>query len=463
MANGTTETGIMQKGEYKHPDFPERSLERLMADGAKFDFDAHAVSLLFNEPFYADIIRSLHKTESNSMPTLGVLHKDNTMLMFWNRLFLAAYDNKTVGGIFKHEALHLALEHTTTRRYQPHTVWNWATDLAINSTLTMDEFPPCGLKPGVKFKTPHDFKNWVPDQQTLHLKLSALVESLPPNLMAEEYFGRLMDDPAIKEMLEKQKGKGKGKGEPGEGEPGPGEPGYGGMDDHDGWDELSDEEREYVAGKVRQAVKEAQEKADSKNSWGSVPIGMRAEIRRKVQGEIDWKAVLRHFIGTTNRADRIGSIYRANKKYPGIHPGTNRDHRPSIGIYLDQSGSVSDMALELFFGELCSLSSRADFYLYNFDTSVDEASEKKWTKSTGVKLERTRCGGTDFNATVEHMKKSKRKFEGVIILTDGGAPKPDSARGYRRCWVLEPGTDLAFNNPDAKDIVVKLKKSITRN
>ena len=35
MANETTETGIRQKGEYKHPDFPERSLERLMADGAK--------------------------------------------------------------------------------------------------------------------------------------------------------------------------------------------------------------------------------------------------------------------------------------------------------------------------------------------------------------------------------------------------------------------------------------------
>lgn len=457
MANESTDTGFKQKAkEYVHPDFPERSIAQLKADGAKFDFDAHSVSLLFNDPFYSDVIRSLHKTESDDIPTLGVVHQD-TMKLIWNRMFLAAYNSKMVGGILKHEALHLCLEHTTTRRYRPHLIWNWATDLAINSTLTMDEFPPCGLKPGVKFKIPGGFDKWPEDRKALHFKLSDLVEGLKPNLMGEEYFGILMDDPAIKEMMENKK---KGKGFPGEGE---GEEGYGSMDDHSGWDELTDDEREYVAGKVRQSVKEAQEKADSQNSWGSVPIGMRAEIRKKVKGEVDWKSVLRHFIGTTNRADRISSIHRANKKYPGIHPGTNRDYRPSIGIYLDQSGSVSDMALELFFGELCSLSSRADFYLYNFDTSVDEASEKKWTKSTGVKLERTRCGGTDFNATVEHLKKSKRKFEGVIILTDGGAPKPESARGYRRCWVLEPGTELAFNDPDAKDIVVKMKKSIVRN
>ena len=122
--------------------------------------------------------------------------------------------------------------------------------------------------------------------------------------------------------------------EPGDGEgDGEGDGGYDGMDDHTGWDELSDEEREYVASKVRQAVKEATEKADGKNAWGSVPMGMRGEIRKRVNGEIDWRSVLKQFVGATHRADRTSSVFRVNKKYPGVHPGFSREYTPRIHVY----------------------------------------------------------------------------------------------------------------------------------
>ena len=447
MANESTENGIIKKGKgpYKHPDFPEMDEAELRSKAAQFDIDANLVALMFQEPFYADILRSLHKESTEKISTAGVLAKDGVLNMWYNPLFLGAYDGVKVKGVMKHEALHLVLEHTTTRRYQPHEIWNWATDLAINSTLSEDEMPPCGLRPGKALRAPKEWPAETTQEQIERFeRISKLIESFPLNLASEDYFGRLMENEDVQQQLKENTTYVIGDSN--------------GMDDHEGWDEMSDEEREYVAGKARQAVKEAMERADSKNSWGSVPAHMREEIRRKVRGEIDWKAVLRNFVGATQRADRSTSVLRVNKKYPGIHAGSTRDYRPTIASFIDQSGSVDDGSLELLFGELQSLTSRADFVLYHFDTEVDKDSRTKWNKGRIQKAHRTRCGGTDFNAPTQWVNDGKEKCEALIILTDGCAPKPVHSR-VRRCWVITPGSKLEFQ-PDPRDVVVHLKKKI---
>jgi len=438
---GTSE--VSKSGEFTHPDFPHLSIEELEAKANAFDLDSHLVALMFKEPFYSDIIRSLHKEATLSIQTAGVLYKDDVMRFWWNPLFLSAYDNNKVRGILKHEGLHLALEHTTSRRYQPHKVWNIAADLAINSTLSHEEMPDCGFRPGRRLPMPASVHNLSPEEVERRQKFSDLIASMPLHLSSEEYFALLMNDPNVQEMLKKSN----------EGEDLCGES----MDSHEGWDELSDDEREYVSSKIREAVKNAQEKADAKNSWGSISKEMQAEIRKKVQGEINWKSVLRQFVGCTQRADRLSSVYRLNKKYPGVHSGASRDYKPTINIYLDQSGSVSDEAIGLFFGELGNLAHRVEFKLFYFDTEVDEKNAFTWRRGSVPKLLRTRSGGTDFEAPTKHAEKSK--CEGYLILTDGGAEKPSSSR-VRRGWILEPGQSLAFSDPDQKDIIIKMKKPI---
>ena len=437
--SGDKGTAESVAGAYIHPEFPNRSVEQLRSDAEKFDLDANLVALLFTEPFYADVIRSLHKEATESITTAGVLFKNGVMRMWWNPLFLAAYDSDKVRGILKHEALHLCLEHTTTRRYDPHIIWNWACDLAINCTLSESEFPTCGIRPGTPLKKPANWALLTSEKKDRHNKLSALIVSLPRDLSSEEYFTKLMEDEEIKKMIEESEN---------------------GFDDHNGWDEVTDSEREWAAGKVRQCIRKAQERADTKNSWGSVPSHMREEIRRRLRGEIDWKAVLRNFVGMTVRSDSRSSIFRLNKKYPGVHPGKSTDYKPRIGCFIDQSGSMSDEDIELCFGELAHLSQRVDIIVYHFDCTVDEGSRAKWNKGSPLpKLLRTRQGGTDFEAVTEFVRSSKEKFEAYIILTDGGAAKPSPSR-VRRGWVLVPGRELAFGEADAKDVVVKMKRKI---
>jgi predicted metal-dependent peptidase len=425
---------------------------------AEFDIDRYLIALAWKEPFYAEIIRSLTKIEDDSIPTAGVVQKGAEIMMWWNREFMAGLTNDQVGGVLRHEALHLILLHTTLRRYHPHWVWNWGTDLAINSMIPYDHLPDFGLKAGVPFPPLTDEQKSTMDAQTVerHEKLSKLIASFPKNESSEWYFGKLLEDPTVKQMekerqldeaafkealrrLSEAVGQGMG-------------------DSHEGWGDgegISEEDRQLVEGKVRQILKDATNRADKNNSWGTVPTSMQAWIRKIISGEIPWQSILRQFVGFTHRQDRLETWVRPSKKDPLGQPGVTYNYLPNIAIFVDQSGSVPDSSLELFFGELASLSRKATFKVYYFDTEVDVKNSFIWRKGTSVRPQRTRCGGTDFEAPTKFAD-SQKDIDAFIILTDGGAPKPSSSR-KRRAWVLDPGNDLYFNDVDNKDIVIKMK------
>ena len=272
------------------------------AAAAKFDMSPHIVQLMLNEPFYAAVLRGVNFTKTNDIPTAGVLAKDGDVHMWWNPNFVAALPPKHVLGLLMHEAMHLALMHTTTRRLEPHKIHNWAADLAINSNIPEDELPEGGLIPGKAFAplTEEQLEKMKPEAVERFNRMSKFVEELPKGLSTEEYFARLMQDEQMKEDLEQQ-------GEGGEGEPGE-------MDHHDGWDELSAEEKELAAGKIKQAVAEAAKECDQKGSWGSVPASMQAEIRKLLVNEIPWQKVLQKFVGFTKRSVRSTSWNKLNKK-----------------------------------------------------------------------------------------------------------------------------------------------------
>ena len=419
-----------------------------------FDIDPHIISLMFNEPFYAKILRGVTKVCTKSIPTAGVLAKDGDLKMWYNPGFLASLTEKQIRGLLKHEAMHLALMHTTTRRLEPHKIHNWAADLAINSSIPEDELPEGGLIPGKEFGplTEEQVAKMGEEAVARYNRMSKFIAELPKGESTEWYFARLMEDDQMKEDVQEQ---GKGQpGEPGDGDgTGPGMPGE--MDNHDGWDELSEEEKELAAAKVKQAVAEAAKECDQKGQWGSVPASIQAEIRKLISKEIPWQAVLKKFVGFTKRSVRSTSWNKLNKKNPMIMPGARKKTTASIAVYIDQSGSVSNKELELLFGELQSLAKHTEFTTFHFDCTVDESSEKVWKKGRGQMPHRTRSGGTDFLAVQKHAEKNKHRFDGYLILTDGYAPNPGFSR-QKRGWVIT--TDGAVQDwMGGKDFIIKMK------
>jgi predicted metal-dependent peptidase len=410
-------------------------------EAAQFNLDSHLLNLMWDEPFFSSVLRPITKIRTDQISTAGVLSKDGTIKMWWNPMFVASLDSKKIKGLLKHECYHLVFDHTTSRRNEPHILWNYGTDLAINSIIPEDELPECGLIPGRAFPvlTDEQKKKMGSDGVSRYELISKKIESFPKEMSSEWYFSQLLNDEDIKNAIEESEGD---------------EIIIGSMDDHEGWGEMSEEERELIRGKIKQVLKEATKKADSSNSWGSVPASMRAEIRKMVSNEVDWRSILRSAVGNKKRAGRDTSIRRLNRKYPGIHPGSRRKYTSSWAVYVDQSGSVDDISLGLLFAELSSLAKHTSFDVYYFDTQVDTENMFTWKKGQRVEPKRTRCGGTDFTAPTTHAHKNMDKYDGYMILTDGFAAEPPKSR-MRRVWVITPGGSLQFNA--GKDIHVTMK------
>ena len=392
-----------------------------------FDLQKYLVSLLWDEPFYSRILRSLNKVESEEIPTAGVLCKNGEITMWWNREFLASLKPCEVKGLLKHECLHLVFKHTSERKKDPHLLWNYGTDLAINSIIPRNELPAGGLVPGEELDklSEEDKKEMKPKAIKMYESLSSLIKTLPKNKTSEFYFNKLISDPDISEGA---------KGE---------ELGIIGFDDHDGWDDMSNEEREMISEKLNQILKSAVDESNSKG-WGSISAEVAIKLNQMVSSEIKWEDILRRFCGFTRRDDRISSNKRLSRKYPTIHPGTKKVYKPRIAVYVDESGSMSARELEMFYGELNSLSSRTDFYMYKFDSVVDDKSGFLWKKGKRLNITRTMHGGTSFQSVTKHAIKNKKQFDGYIIFTDGCAPKPSISHGLKRCWLVLPDYELQF-------------------
>jgi len=387
-----------------------------------FDLNKHTARLLQKEPFFAALSRRIDKKASTLVPTAGVkVNDDGNFEMIYNPEFFEKLTDVERAGILKHEFYHLVFEHVTGRLPEEGMtkMWNYATDLAINSHL-LNELPEGALIPGEGY-----------------------FEDMPRGLSAEQYFKLLKDkaEGQDEEQGEGESGQG-GEGQSGEGgqsgEPSDGQGSGSGQgepepfDDHSGWGEADNTATEIAKQRLKENIKKAAQEASKEGSWGSVPANCRQEILDKLTAKVDWKKVLRYFIKTSQKANRSSTVKRINRRYAYIHPGKKTQRVAKIAISIDQSGSVSDEMLNAFFNELNNLAKFAEFTVIPFDDQVFEEKVYVWKKGEKKKWERVLSGGTNFDAPTEYV--NKRSFDGHIILTDLMAPKPISSK-CQRMWM----------------------------
>ena len=391
-----------------------------MEEATTYDLNRDLYYLLKDEPFFATFSRNINKSSSTAIPTAGVrINKDTQQFeMIYNPSFFAKLEDAERIDVLKHEFYHVIFEHVTGR-LPPEGMtknWNIATDLAINSHLP--NIPKMACIPG----------------QGKFAKYAR-------GLSSEQYFDLVKEDPEFNKP-----DKGEGEGSEGEGN----------FDDHEGWgDEAIDNTmREIAKEHLKEALGKAAKEANGKN-WGSVPADVRKQIMDKLEATVDWRKMLRYFIKTSQRADRNSTVRKINKRFPRIHAGKKVNRVAKIAISIDQSGSVSDDMLALFFNELNELANLATFTVIPFDTRVNEALVYEWKKGSKHVWERVMCGGTCFNAPTKYVNE-EGNWDGHIVLTDMGAPKPIASRPPRM-WLTDKSNAA---NPYFKtnEIVVAIGK-----
>lgn len=451
-----------------------------------FDIDPHLIVFLMEEPFFTEITRNILMVPTMTIPTAAVCYNvvSDQMTMLYNPAFFNSLSIWQIRGVFRHEFYHIVFGHLTARRREPSRDWNIATDLAINSIIVDTAkssgkgdddgypLPRFALIPGQWPMKPDGTA--MSEDEKKGAELGALIASFPKNKASEWYFDKIQEAKraSFKKKLKQAMSKGAGSpdDEKGECSGGPGDewegdaPWIDSMDSHDVWDDLSQAEREFVQNKVNSIVEKAVNHADqSSNGWGNVPADLREQIRRSISKIIDWRVVLRQFVGHLIRGSRTSSIKRINRRYPMVHPGVKKSWVAKLLVARDESGSVDNEALELFFGELMSCTKRVEIDFVPFDCSCSVKDVVRWNKNN-VPFKatlRTKCGGTDFNAPtrVFNDPKNRGRWDGLLILTDGQAPAPIGIRG-KRGWVLAPGCKLEFPSNELQVFVTKDKPMV---
>ena len=387
---------------------------------SSFDLELYIYKLLEDEPFFASLSRRINKSKTSAIPTAGVRVNPTTgrFEMVYNPDFFEGLTDTERRGVLKHEFYHLVFEHVTGR-LPPEgmtKMWNVATDLAINSHL-LGELPEGGCFPQQK-----------------------PFEDYPLEQSSEWYFNKLKNDEQFKPKDDEGEGEGEGDGDQ-DGE-GSGKGSGGGelpdsLDDHSGWgDGVDQATREIAEQRLKEDLKDiVDEMNGGGRGWGSVPSNVRKQIQDFITPKVDWRKVLRYFIKTSQRANKKSTVRRLNRRFPYIHAGRKVTRRAKIAISIDQSGSVSDIMLALFFSELTSLSKYAEFTVIPFDTEVAEDEVFVWKKGKKQTWERVKTGGTCFNAPTKWV--NEKDFDAHLILTDMEAPKPVSSK-IQRAWVTTP-------------------------
>lgn len=374
--------------------------------------------LLRDEPFFAALSRSVNKRASRSVPTAGVrITDDGYFEMLYNPDFMGSLSDVHRRGILKHEFYHLIFEHCLARNPDGKMVskiWNFATDLSINCHIK-DELPEMAL--------------------------------IPERLGFEDYLTAEQYRDLLQQMQQDADGQSKMDGQ-------------GPLDDHEGWGGDPNSEAGEAAAiakeRLRDAMgKAAEEAARSSRAFGNMHQSVRDAIMRFISGTVDWRAVLRNFIGQSQRSFKSNTVKRINKRFPYIHAGRKTNRTANIAIAVDQSGSVSDEMLGMFFAELSNLAKIVSFDIVPFDTEVGENQITKWEKGKKYsKAQRVMHGGTDFDAPTKFVN-GNSKYDGLIVLTDMQAPAPVPCR-VRRLWVTDEENK---NNPYFKtnELVVAVK------
>ena len=414
-------------------------------DPAEYQFGADFIELMQAEPFLGGMSMYIPKVADWKVDTAYVMcDKNANIKMGFNPDFMRGMSKKQRQGVLMHELFHVAFMHISERAVADRKrarLWNIATDLAINSIIGEDKLPEFCLMPGRAPKSNDP-------------KLAELIKSFPKLESSDWYMARL-------EQYAKDNSKTNGEGEyvleigNENGET---------LDGHGNWGEAPDELRDIMREKVRELIEKGVKNAQRNASWGSIPSKISSEIERLLKNELDWKAILRMFIGRARSMDRYSTVKRINKRMPYLFPGVKRTTVANVLWAIDQSGSVSNEDVQRGLAEAYACSRESQIDVVNFDTEIDESSMYSVKNMNNFKWKRTRDGGTDFDCVQRYLNNPKHrgKYSAVIIFTDGYAPKMGAIVGTKVLWVITENGDATNTRPG--DLVAKMgaEKAVKR-
>ncbi len=184
------------------------------------------------------------------------------------------------------------------------------------------------------------------------------------------------------------------------------------------------------------------------NMYGnSLPSGVQRIVERVLsKPALNWKVLVRRFMGVSMKGERYSTPLRPNRRYED-QPGWRHEYRSRLAVVIDTSGSIIESEINDFLSEIEALVklTEGEVYLVQVDSNVTVVA--RYRKGDWRDLEIVGGGETDLQPAVSYVEENL-KTEGVIVFTDGHADVPLSRR--RILFVLSKYHSTEFKNEAMK-------------
>lgn len=208
-------------------------------------------------------------------------------------------------------------------------------------------------------------------------------------------------------------------------------------DDHGIWGEGNGVSEEMA----KAMVKEATNKAAESTGAGNLPFHIAKQIAELNKSVVNWKRELQQFAIRSIKFSRENTRNKPSRRFGIYNPGKRKQIIVKLALIGDESGSMGDEQVGQLFSEVEKLAAMGIEVVYiPMDSEVGEVIPFK----KGMKLSRTRFGGTVYQPGIEKAK--ELKVDGCVIFGDFDCADTPKKPNFPVLWVGINTTSKAPGN-----------------
>ena len=333
--------------------------------------------LMLENPYFGTLVTSLEFRENNTL-----INKRNLGDVFeYNPEYLEALTLNEVTTLLANASMHQALFHEDRGRDKVSSIWQLASDYAINDLLVDNGFM---LPPMANYSTRFE------------------------RLYTEQIYTTLLGELDIEESDEQE------------------------------------EQREQEVEQVQEEILTQEEYelileqlGVKLEKQGDLPKGIERFVRSTKAPKISWREELYRYVNVHAKSDY--RMFPPSKKhlYRGIALPSIYGEELKIAVAIDTSASIDDELLKLFLTELEEIMQLFTHYMIELiecDASIQNI--QQLTPHEPLITTFKGGGGTDFCPVFEHLERTHEDFKFLIYFTDGKGKFPDYLPMIDVLWVM---------------------------
>ena len=356
---------------------------------SKIKLEQAKTKLMLENPYFGTLASTLYMSINRDIATFRSLGDT----LEYNDEYLEVLSVEEVSTVLANSAMHQALFHTSRGKDKVSSVWNLASDYAINDLLVENKFM---LPPMANYSSRFEM------------------------LYAEQIYTILLDE---LDLLDNDN-----------------------REDEQQKDEQNSEIEEQNIPDELLAQEEYELLLEQLNikleKYGDLPKGIERFVESKSEAKISWRDELYRYVNIHAKSDY--KMFPSSKKhlYRGIVLPSIYGEELKIIVAVDTSASIDDELLKVFLSELYEIMQVFTHYvieLIECDATIQNI--QRLTPQEPIEPMLKGGGGTDFTPVFDYVMDLNEDFKFLIYFTDGKGKFPSYEPNIDVLWVIPKSSE----------------------